>query len=88
MNIFVSALNESSFGGNNIGSNMGNIGNMGSRRAQNWSKAPQDVFVVMLQAIYRMFQNKITNKQKNLAQFSAMTWETTKKIPDTRSASW
>ena len=48
-------------------SNMGNIGNMGSRRAQNWLKAPQDVFVVMLQAIYRMPQNKITNKQKKLA---------------------
>ena len=48
-------------------SNIGNIGNMGSRGAQNWSKAPQDVFVVMLQAIYRMSQNKVTNKQKNLA---------------------
>ena len=67
---------EVSFWGNNMGSNMGNIGNMGnmgnmgnimgSRRAQNWSKAPRDVFVVMLQAIYRMSQNKVTNKQKTL----------------------
>ena len=63
-----------SFWGNNMGSNMGNIGNMGnmgnimgSRRAQNWSKAPRDVFVVMLQAIYRVSQNKVANKQKTLA---------------------
>ena len=75
MNVFLSALNESSSWGNNMGSNMGNIGNMvnnmgtnmGSRRAQNWSKTPRDVFVVMLQAIYRVSQNKVANKQKTLA---------------------